>query len=82
MKFEEALIKLRKIAKGKYCNLTYGITVRPSGEREVEIKVYVDQYHWTDNYPTFAQALTAMRRQITPEKYVEPDDHQITNREE
>ena len=39
MKFEEALIKLRKIAKGKYCNLTYGITVRPSGEREVVLLV-------------------------------------------
>ena len=78
MTFDEALEKLKKIAKKEFCSLEYSVDIFASGGKKVSIKAYINGYNYTKSCQTFYQALTEMRKQVNPEKYeLQPDDPQI-----
>lgn len=77
MTFDEALKKLRRLAKNDYCHLIYGVSWHKNykigkeviiEEPSIEISCYVHNYKWTQQYNNFDDALSAMKRRMMHSK--------------
>lgn len=63
MKYQTAVNKLKKIAKGRYCAIKYERTYFASGGSKQECSVYIDSYDWYSS-PTWEQTFKLLEQAI------------------
>ncbi len=73
MKYDDALEELEKVANGKHFALYYERGKYSMGNRFLRIRCYIEDVEYADEWPTFRQALDAMKAQIEGRPYVLED---------
>lgn len=70
MKFADAHAKLRAIAAGRYCSISYELTTFSDGELKSRCGVYLDGYKWY-HANTWDAAFHELNKALHPEQFIE-----------